>query len=253
VLRTNGPFAEPASLAFYLSGIIYSAGWVLVRGHRSRMAWGVLVTAIVLQGMSTSTTGYVVLGGGGAFLLVYGLTVAPPALAGRILRIGVPFAVLLAVGVLAAASLDTGFARALDEVVQQTLAKSQGVSYEERTSLDSDCLAVLWPSLGLGAGWGSVRASSLGPGLLANLGIPGVLPVLWFAWRLRLAVRQARAATRSADRRLVIDAMAGALVGTVVAAAVSAPMITNVDFYLCLAVLIGVVARVQAEAGWRRA
>ncbi len=128
VLRTNGPFSEPAGLAFYMSGIIWSCGWVLVRGHRSRFALFLLPAAILVLSLSTSTTGYVVLGGGGAILLLYALTVAPPALAGRILKYGVPFVVLLVMGVLAAASLDTGFARSLNEVVEQTLSKSQGGS-----------------------------------------------------------------------------------------------------------------------------
>jgi hypothetical protein len=248
VLRTNGPFSEPASLAFYMCGIVYSCGWVLVRGHRSRFALGLLPVAIGVLSLSTSTTGYVVLGAGGAFLLLYALTAAPPALSGRILKYGVPFAVLLVVGVLAMASLDTGFARSLDEVVGQTLSKSQGNSYDERTSLDSDCLNVLWPSMGLGAGWGSVRSSSLIPGLLANIGIPGMALVVWFGLRIAFGVRRARRMTTDPGRLLVIDAMVGALAGTLAAAVVSAPTISNVDFYLLLGVLVGSIAQVERVA-----
>ena len=248
VLRTNGPFSEPAALAYYLSGIIYSCGWVLVRGHRSRFALFLLPVAIATQTLSTSTTGYVVLGGGGMFLLVYALTVAPKELSARILKYGVPFGVLLVVGVLAMASLDTGFARAVDEVVGQTLAKSQGSSYDERTSVDSESLAIMWPSLGLGAGWGSVRSSSLVPGLLANLGIPGVLPVLWFVWRVWRGVRRGRRLTNDPGRLLVIDAASGGLTGTLAAAVISSPTISNVDFYLLLGVLLGCVGRVEFEA-----
>ena len=246
--RINGPFSEPASLAFYLSGVIYSAGWVLVRGHRSRLALVVLPVAIATLALSTSTTGFVVLGAGGAFLLAYALTAAPPALSARILKFGVPFGILMFVAVLTLASLDTGFARSMDEIIQQTLSKSQTASYDERTSLDADCLGILWPSLGLGAGWGSVRSSSLVPGLLANLGIPGVLLVIWFALRLWAGVRRARRLTSDPGRLLVIDAMGGSLSGILAAALVSAPTISTVDFYLSLAVLLGCVGRVTYEA-----
>ena len=248
VLRTNGPFSEPSALAFYLCGIIYSTGWVLVRGHRSRLALVTLLLALIIIAMSTSTTGYVVLGAGGLFLLLYALSVAPPVLAGRILKFGVPFVLLLALSILALASLDSGFAQSLHEVVKQTLAKGSGTSYEVRTSLDSDSIAILWPSAGLGAGWGSVRSSSLVPGLLANLGIPGLLPLLWFAGRMWRGVRRARRIAQVPGRVFVIDAMVGAVLGTLAAAVVSAPVISNVDFYLALAVLIGTVGRVEHEA-----
>ena len=252
VLRTNGPFSEPAALAFYQAGIIYSAGWVLVRGHRSRMALVLLPVSIATLALSTSTTGYAVLAAGAAFLLLYGLTVAPPLVSARIMKYGVPFGILLVLGVLAGASLDTGFARSLDEVVQQTLSKGKASSYEDRTSLDADCIALLWPTAGLGAGWGSVRSSSLGPGLLANLGIPGVMLVMWLAWRIYSGVRRASRVTRNPDLRIVVDAMSAALVGTLVAAVISAPTISNVDFYLLLAVLLGCIGRIEAASAVRK-
>jgi hypothetical protein len=40
-------------------------------------------------------------------------------------------------------------------------------------------------------------------------------------------------------------------VGTLVAACVSAPTISTIDFFLALGVLVGCVARVRMEAGYR--
>lgn len=264
VLRTNGPFSEPASLAFYESGMIYSSAWVLLRGHASRMAMLLLPVSIGTLSLSTSTTGYAVLGAGAAFLLLYALTVAPKAEAARILKYGVPFGVLLVLGVLAAASLDSSFAKSVDEVVSQTLSKGKASSYEDRTSLDSDCIALLWPTAGLGAGYGSVRSSSLVPGLIANIGIPGIALVLWFAWRIFATVGRVRRLGGDADNLLAVDATSAAIVGTLVAAVISAPTISNVDFYLVLALLVGSLARMevavrhpaprpQAATGWRTA
>ncbi|MBU6499580.1 MAG: hypothetical protein KGQ40_13720, partial [Rhodospirillales bacterium] len=174
VPRINGPFSEPAALAFYLSGIVFSTAWILLRGHRSRLAAVLLPGAVVAMLLSTSTTGYAVLGAGGAFLLAYALTSAPRPVAGRILAFGVPLVLVGVLGAVALASLDPSFANSVQEVAQATADKGQGQSFAERTTLDLDSLGLLLPSYGLGAGWGSVRSSSLIPGLLANLGVVGV-------------------------------------------------------------------------------
>jgi hypothetical protein len=76
-----------------------------------------------------------------------------------------------------------------------------------------------------------------------------MLPVIWFVGRLWIGIHRARLRSRNPNRLLVIDAMTGAVVGTAVAAVISAPMITNVDFYLALALLIGTIGRVEYEAG----
>ena len=54
--------------------------------------------------------------------------------------------------------------------------------------------------------------------------------------------------TTDPGRLLVIDAMVGALAGTLAAAVVSAPTISNVDFYVLLGVLVGSVAQVERVA-----
>jgi hypothetical protein len=251
VPRTNGPFSEPASLAFYLSGVVYATAWVLVRGHRSRLAAVLLPASVAMMFVSTSTTGYVVLGVGGGFLLLLALLGGSGEMSGRIFKYGVPLAVLALLGTLAAAAMDPQFAASMQEVLTETLNKGQGNSYDDRTSLDRDCLGILFPSAFLGAGWGSARSSSLVPGLLANLGVIGVLPLVWFGLKLAWQVRQARMLTADADRLMVIDAMSASLVGTLVAACVSAPTISTIDFFLALGVLVGCVARVRMEAGYR--
>ncbi len=107
--------------------------------------------------------------------------------------------------------------------------------------------------MGLGAGWGSVRSSSLIPGLLANIGIPGMMLVVWFGLRIWGGVRRARRIAARTDRQrlLVIDATSGALAGTLAAAVVSAPTISNVDFYLVLGLLVGSIAQVERVAAAR--
>ena len=68
----------------------------------------------------------------------------------------------------------------------------------------------------------------------------------------------------SADSLLAVDATSAAIVGTLVAAVISAPTISNVDFFLVLALLVGSLARMEiavrqptpqprAATGWRTA
>ncbi|MCW3475476.1 hypothetical protein [Limobrevibacterium gyesilva] len=248
VPRINGPFSEPASLTLYLSGTVFSAAWVLVRGYRSRFAALLLPPAVVAMLLSTSTTAYAVLGAGAAFLLLYAAVGAAPRVATRILAFGIPMVVLALLGVVVLADLDPRFAASVQAVVTQTLQKGWGTSYAERSLLDIEALGVLPASYGLGAGWGSARSSSLIPGLLANLGVAGVVPLAWFAVRLRRHVARVRRLPVAPDRLMVIDAMSASLVGSLTASVLSSPAITTVDFYLVLAVLVGCVARVEYEA-----
>lgn len=248
VPRINGPFSEPAALAFYLTGIVFSTTWILVRGHRSRLATFLLPAALLGLLLSTSTTGYVALALGGAALLAYAAFGGAAGDSRRILAFGIPLLALAVVAMLGVVSLDPKLGHSIAMVTQQTLNKSEGSSFQDRTSLDYDSLAVLIPSYGFGAGWGSERSSSLIPGLLANLGFFGMAPLIWFGWRLTRSVMQLRRVAMSAGRRLTIDAMSASLVGTLTAAALSSPTISNLDFYLCLAVLLACVARIHHEA-----
>lgn len=138
-------------------------------------------------------------------------------------------------------------------VMHQSLQKAEGESFATRTGLDLDSLGVLFPSYGLGAGWGSVRASSLIPGLLANLGIFGCMLLLWFVVRLVRQVGRARRLASTAGQLMVLDGASAVVIGNLTAAVLSAPSLNAVDFYLMLGLLIACAARVEYEATSRRA
>jgi hypothetical protein len=252
VPRTNGPFSEPAALAAYLGGVIYACTWVLLRGHKSRVAQLVLPASVIILFMCTSTTGYVVIAVGAGLLLLYGTTRAPRRVAARLFAVGIPLLALSFLGLLMLIAMQPKVGDSVQEVLTETLNKSQSSSYDDRTSTDTDSLWVVVSSFGLGAGFGSVRASSLGPGLLANLGVVGVAPLIWFGLRVTRRLTRARAATADPGKLLVIDAFSGHAVGMLVSAGVSSPMITGIDFFLMLAVLLGCTARIEHEAGDRR-
>jgi hypothetical protein len=251
VPRINGPFSEPAALAYYLSGPIFCCTWLALRGHRNRVALALLPFAVLALLLSTSTTGFAVLSVGGVVLLVYGLTRAPRLVARRIFAVALPLAALAVAGAVAMSTLSARVEESIAVVTQQSLVKAHGDSFINRTGLDMDSLGVLFPSFGLGAGWGSQRASSLMPGLLANLGIYGCALLLWFIVRLVRQVGRARRLAATSNQLMALDGLSAALIGHVTAALISAPALNAADLYVLLGALIACAARVEAEAGLR--
>jgi len=133
------------------------------------------------------------------------------------------------------------------EVVVSTLSKGDSQSYEERSGLDAAAVATVGQTDGLGVGWGSFRASSLIPGLLANAGVFGVAMVLWLAWRIAVLVNRAGRSARGHPGRIVVDGFIAALCGQLAAACLSAPTIGSLAFFLQLGCATGAAARMAAE------
>ncbi len=253
VPRINGPFSEPAALAFYLSGTIFCCVWLMLRGFRSRMAAILLPLALAALLASTSTTGFAVLGTGATGLVVYGLAWAPPRLASRIFFRAMPVAVVSIAMALALSTLSARVEESIALVSQMSLNKAEGDSFAIRTRSDLDGLGVLWPTYGLGAGWGSVRASSLVPGMLANLGIYGCALLVWFAVRVTRQVGRARRLATDAGQLMGLEGLSAAILGQITAALVSAPAINALDFHVLVGALIAAAARVEHLAGLRYA
>lgn len=244
VARINGPFTEPAALAAYLSGIVFTTLNLLLRGHHTFARWLLLGLAIVATALSTSTTGLVVI------LLVVPLLVLRGVIVGahgafRFVAIGLAGAVLLGlVGFFTLPVIAPHFDKGVQAVTNQTLEKSESASYEDRTTKDLDSIALLLPSDGLGAGWGSVRSSSLIPGILGNTGVPGMLLLIWFAVRISRRLAAARRAA-APDTEMVVGALTWSLLGNLCAAVLAAPTIDAIDFFLRLGVIVGCCARLQ--------
>ena len=252
VPRISGPFSEPAALASYLSGIVCATGWMVLKGHPGRSVRALLVLALGAMLVSTSTTGFGVLGTLAVGVPVYAMLRGSRRLLGRVLLAGAVLAAIAGVGALATSSLLPDVGRAAEEVIAATLSKQESSSYQDRTSTDLDSLAVVLPTYGLGVGWGSNRSSSLIPGMLASLGVYGTLGLVWFAFGVARRACQARRLARDPADVRVIDGGAGAVVGSIAAALLSGPSIASVSFYVMLGLLIGSAARITTEARVRR-
>ena len=113
----------------------------------------------------------------------------------------------------------------VEQVVASTMSKGDSQSYEQRSGLDAAAVATVGQTDGLGVGWGSFRASSLIPSLLANAGIFGVAMVAWLVWRMTALVNSAGRRAPGHPGRIVVDGFIAAICGQLAAALLSSPTI----------------------------
>jgi hypothetical protein len=243
VHRLQGPFAEPSSLAIYLSSLVFCCLWLSLRGYQFMRPNLLLALAIVSMLLSTSTTGIVMLALGLPLILgVAGLRREPGALG----RIGKTMGFLVVGGFIVIGPvfvLKPSLTKSVDTVIESTLNKGESGSFNERTAINSDALATVPATYGLGVGWGSFRAMSFIPGLLANAGVFGAAMVAWFVQRIVRLGTRARATAPGHPGQILADGFSAALCGQFAAALISAPIITSPGFFLQLGCVVGVLGR----------
>jgi hypothetical protein len=252
VPRINGPFSEPAALAGYMASIVCATGWLLLQGRRERMFKWLFAVGLMTMAISTSTTGFAVLALVSAGVIVAALVGRSTRMIAAIVKIGLPLALAIGGMLLVASVFVPSFNQNVAAVFDATVNKQQSSSYEDRTGADLDSLAEVFATYGLGVGWGSNRSSSLIPGLLAGLGIPGCAALIWFAAALLRQTRAVRRAGCSREQLMVMDACGGALVGFLLAAVVSGPSITSTVFFFLLGLLIACSVRAQIDQRLRQ-
>lgn len=247
VKRLNGPFTEPSSIASYMAGVTFSCFWLTLRGHRGWRVSTLFVSSALIILLSTSTTGIVALAVGlPAMLVVRGVQGSVPGLR-RILIGGAGCLVLLLLGAVLLPSVAPRISHSISAVVQDTLYKDKSELYAIRSTMDAESLALGLKTHGLGAGWGSVRASSLLPNLVGNVGFVGVLLVIWCGATVGRIVARARRQVTAVEQVFIIDAAVGSLLGILTAALVAGPQIKSLSFYVLLGTLIGCAARISSE------
>ncbi len=190
VWRLNSTLNEASEAAVYLGIGLALLSW---RMGTRRIRWQHAVSfllMLVALALTVSTVGYACLctiaAGGLLAYLRYSF--------GR--KGAAPVKVLLALGLAAAVIALVAFTNAPATVgkVFKTVfvSKVDSDSYRERTMWNQLALQTAGDSYYLGAGWGSVRASSFACGLLGNAGIPGALLLLNFLWQLIQPLRHPR-------------------------------------------------------------
>jgi hypothetical protein len=247
VPRIQGTFSEPAALAFYLSGLFFCCLWLNAQGHRIMRVNLLLVLAILAMLCSTSTTGLVTLAAGVPLVMIFAALKGDTAAVGRLMKTASAIVIAGAIVIGPVFVMSPSLQKSVHEVVVSTMSKGDSQSYEERSGLDAAAVATIGQTDGLGVGWGSFRASSLIPGMLANAGVFGVLMIIWLTWRIGVLVNQAGRRSRSHPGRIVVDGFIAALCGQLAAACLSAPTIGSLAFFLQLGCATGVAARIAGE------
>ena len=252
--RIQGPFTEPAALAQYLCGVVYSCMWLSSNGYRVMRPGLLLILSLITTLMSTSTTGILFVVVFVPAMLMYGLVKKAkqgnigPALATALAWVGgiafLVFMVLL---------INPELLSAADVIYQSIVNKQESDSYFERTAINEDAIKAAIATYGLGVGWGSFRAVQFLPGLLANGGVIGLVTVAWFTLRIVSLSRfpgskSGPAAGGHTERHLVIGGFGAALVAQLIAAMMSGTMITSVSYHLQLACVIGAASSVRISA-----
>jgi O-antigen ligase len=245
--RLQSTFAEPSALGYYLVGVAFACTGLCLRGRTVMRADILLVLVLVVIFLSTSTTGIA------AVALGLPAILAMAALRGRrvaLRRLMRTLAMPLVAATLGAAALlvlRPELLQQISDVVATTLGKGESDSFAERSAMNAAAWDAFVASGGLGIGWGSTRASSLIPGLLAGAGLVGLVTVLWFALRLRHAVRVARTLPPHPSA-IAMDAFGAALAGQLLAGLLSAPVVTSPIFFVQLGILAAAAVRARIDA-----
>lgn len=244
VPRINASFSEPAACASFLGEILFSSVWIVLQGYSVMWArWLVPASALALA-CTTSTTGFITVGAEICLLPVAAIATGAHRVLGNITRFMLIGAAISGCGILVLVTVAPQVVPAAKFVYQSTAEKKDSQSYQDRSQVDHDSMSLVGETYGLGVGWGSNRASSLMPGLLSTIGLVGVLGLLVFDWKLWRAALRARNAIPPGPERMVIEGVIPAIVGRLIAACLSSPTVGFLDFYLLIAMLIAVIARV---------
>jgi hypothetical protein len=182
--RLNSTFTEASSLAGHLCVGVALLGWnVMTRPLR----WGSslsLILMIVTMMMTLSSTGYL----STILLMLVAVALSIRALfrAKSLSRVRSILLVCTCL-VVTVLLLTTKAATTVDKTIHTVIIdKKDSASYRDRTATNYAAMETARQTYYMGAGWGSVRCSSLGPGLLATVGLVGVL--LFSAFLISLAM-----------------------------------------------------------------
>jgi hypothetical protein len=248
MIRLNGPFSEPSSLAAWLSAVVCASGWLVLHGDKRlmpRIALGLSFGVVLL---STATTGFATLGIMGGFLVLRSIAGGSPQFRQRVFAAIIGAMVLGSIVTVATPVIAPGVAKEAALVFSSTLNKNQSSSYQDRTAADHDAVIEMLQTFGLGVGWGSDRSSSLLPGLCAGIGLWGIAGFVWFGLMLAAQLKKLGRRTPDPAYRRVVGAAGVAVLSTLVSGAVSEPTISSPDFFLLVGMLVAAAASAPQQA-----
>ena len=180
--RLNSTFTEASALAGHLSVGIALLGWnVFTRPLRWGSSLSLLLMVLTLL-LTLSSTGYLSL----IVIVIAGFALSVRGLfQSQSLARSKAILMLSVVLIFTVALLTTNIAATMNKAVHSViLDKEDSLSYRERTASNRSAMETSRQTYFMGAGWGSVRCSSLGPGFMGTIGVVGVLIFLAFLFVL---------------------------------------------------------------------
>jgi hypothetical protein len=229
IRQVFGSFSEPSTLAQFMLGTGFGAGYWWMRGGAPRRVKGLAILSFATLLATVSSTAYAGLAVGSILL------VAHLAMSGRLRLAAVALGVIVS---LAAAIVWAFGEQELSDF--RTLAnnlldlalftKRDSLSFQVRWLVDSVALDGFLDTYGLGLGWGSTRGSSLLIHLLGNVGAIGILLLLWFGWNIRRRLR--------GDVTGIAGFVVAALCGNLLGGIISVPDINAVSLWLLVGITV---------------
>lgn len=240
VRRISGTFSESSAFAGFSLPLFAFAANLWLLGYRRKLSGplAVLTAAFIL--LSTSSTGYVGLGG---YLIVFAMSRSGSVVRAsrrRKFQVMTIACVLMVFVVGALIATDSPVITAAANVIDHTLTnKMDSDSGIERSAWNLQSLVNLVDTFGLGVGLGSARASSFIAVTLGNLGLLGAALFALFFYR---TVRRRTPALNWGSDRVVSFAAVQALFASLIGATLSGTVFDlGACTYLFAAVAFGVL------------
>lgn len=236
--RVTSTFVEPSEAAAFLAAwSVFELSLAIGGAQHTRRHWLCAAAGSVVLVATISTTGYIT-AAVMWFAMVWdwmrtmfrrGSIKIRPALT----TLGLGSAAYVALAVVPGAS------SLLDAVL---FSKGESASAVHRTATLNRAITVFIGSRGLGVGLGSDRAMSIFFYVLSNLGLPGLILMVWALSRLYVQVRR-QLATDLCDRqrRLILRALSAGFVANLFAQLVSGAEITQPTLWVLWGLLLAAI------------
>ncbi|QND45357.1 hypothetical protein HB780_06300 (plasmid) [Rhizobium lusitanum] len=242
VKRIVGSFTEASSFARSTLGVFAFTGTLWLCGRRPYLSGSLAAISLVLVVMSTSSTGLV---GTPVMLLILfatALSVSGRKNTSRTATAAIVFVPLVSLAVALMVAIDPYMSKLIYNYIDiVALGKSTSDSGIERNSWNVAAIGNVVDSLGLGVGLGTARTSSFLLALLANVGIPGTIFYLAFAFDALIKKRGVQGSFMADARLAARNGCLGLLVGDMLVS----PVIDQGLFFCMLAAM----ASAQPERG----
>ena len=242
VKRIVGSFTEASSFARSTLGVFAFTGTLWLCGRRPYISGPIAAISLVLVVMSTSSTGLV-----GAPVMVLILFATALAVSGRkstsrTATVAIVFVPLVSLAVALLVAIDPDMSKLIYNYIDiVALGKSTSDSGIERNSWNMAAIQNVFDSLGVGVGLGTARTSSFLLALLANVGVPGTIFYLAFAFGALIKKRGVQGSFMADARLAARNGCLGLLVGDMLVS----PVIDQGVFFCMLAAM----ASAQPERG----